>query len=137
MEDNVKKAVEEYQCSGCITGSDVECFESHTSGCGCGKHFAGTFMPPFGKIFLGMPTGFNRLGAYGEMKPNIFEKFEDGWVYDKFNVPVWKHLNEDGHTIVRGISPRINVPFLHIFLENCVEKINCELITDMDLKDMD
>ena len=38
-------------------------------------------MPPFGKIYLGMPKGFNRLGSYGEMKPNIFEKFEDGWGY--------------------------------------------------------
>ena len=35
-----------------------------------------------------MPKGFNRLGSYGEMKPNIFEKFEDGWGYDTFNVPV-------------------------------------------------
>jgi hypothetical protein len=68
------------------------------------------------------------------MKPNIFEKFEDGWGYNEFNYPAWKHLNENGHTIVRGLSPRINVPFIHIFLENCREKINCFEITETNYK---
>jgi hypothetical protein len=138
MEENVKKAIEQYQCSGCISGHNIECFKANESGgCGCGKHIAGTYMPPFGKIYIGLPKGFNRLGSYGEMKPNIFEKFEDGWGYNEFNYPVWKHLNENGHTIVRGLSPRINVPFLHIFLENCMEKINCFEITETNLKEMD
>ena len=26
MEKNVKNAIEEYQCSGCMTGSNTECF---------------------------------------------------------------------------------------------------------------
>ena len=138
MRDNIKKAIEEYQCSGCISGIDTECFgESESGGCGCGKHYAGTMVSGIGKIFLGLPRGFNRLGVYGEMKPNIFEIFADGWGYNEFNVPVWKHLNENGHTIVRGISPRINVPFIHIFLEDCREKIDCLEITDADINEMD
>jgi len=137
MKDNVKKAIKEYQCSGCMCGNNTECFEAANSGCGCGKHFVGTRKPPFGKIFLGMPKGFNRLGSYGGMKPNLFEKFEDGWGYNKFNYPVWKYLNENGHTIVRGLSPRINVPFLQVFFEDCMEKIRCLEITDADIKEMD
>ena len=39
-----------------------------------------------------------------------------GTSYNKFNVPVWVHLNKHGDTIVRGLSPRINCPFLHVFL---------------------
>ena len=139
MEDNVKKAIEEYQCSGCISGHNIECFgESESGGCGCGKHYAGTMvLPMIGKIFLGMPKGFNRLGEFVNAKPSIFEKFEDGWGYNKFNYPVWKYLNENGHTVVRGLCPRINVPFIHIFLEDCREKIDCLEITDADIKEMD
>jgi hypothetical protein len=138
LEENVKKAIKEYQCSGCMEGCDTECFGPANSGCGCGKHYAGTMIfPGVGKIFLGMPKGFNRLGKDSEMKPYIFEKFEDGWGYDKFNIPVWKHLNKDGHTIVRGLSPRINVPFIHIFLEDCREKIQCHEITDDDINEID
>ena len=138
MKENVKKAIEEYQCSGCITGCNVECFEPHSTGCGCGKHYAGTMiLPGIGKIFLGMPKGFNRLGKDGDLKPCVFEKFEDGWGYNKFNTSVWKYLNKDGHTIVRGLSPRINIPFIHIFLEDCLAKIECLEITDADINEMD
>jgi hypothetical protein len=63
------------------------------------------------------------------MKINIFEKFSDGWDYDQFNIPVWKHLDENGNTIVRGISPRINAPFLHVYSGNCLSEISCKLIT--------
>ena len=139
MEENVKKAIEEYQCSGCISGHNTECFEANENGgCGCGKHYAGTMvLPGIGKIFLGMPKGFNRLGKFVDAKPYIFEKFENGWGYDKFNIPAWKYLNENGHTVVRGLSPRINVPFIHIFLEDYREKIECIEITDADIKEMD
>lgn len=71
MKDNIKKAVKEYQCSGCINGYDpVEsgCFKPCDTGCGCGAHRAGTFMLAVGKLFLGMPKGFNRLGKDNEIK---------------------------------------------------------------------
>jgi hypothetical protein len=45
MEENVKKAIEQYQCSGCISGHNIECFGANESGgCGCGKHYAGTMV---------------------------------------------------------------------------------------------
>jgi hypothetical protein len=139
MEEKNKKAVEEYQCSGCISGSDVSCFSPNENGeVGCGKHHAGTMILGLGKVFLGMPKGFNRLGQHNELKLNIFEKFESSEErYDIFNIPAWKYLSKDGHTFVRGIMPRVNRPFLHVFLENCIDKINCLEITQKDLDKMD
>jgi hypothetical protein len=99
-------------------------------------------MAPIGAVFLGMPNGFSRLGSFDSMCLSIFPSFEafekdystpaihgpsDG--YNMWNVPVWKFLDEHGNTIVRGISPRINKPFLHVILENCLDKIDCLEIT--------
>lgn len=139
MEDKFKFAVKEYQCSGCAVGYNISCFKpNENGGLGCGRHCAGTIISTIGAIFLGMPNGFNRLGAHTKLKPNIYDTFESSeWKYDKWNVPVWKYLSKDGHTFVRGIMPRINEPFIHIFLENCIDKINCMEISQEDVDWMD
>ena len=103
----------------------------------CDKHVVGTTILGLGKIFLGMPKGFDRLGQCDNTKIYIFETLKDGWVYDKFNIPVWKYKDELGHIIVRGISPRINTPFIHVFLEDCLSKIDCIEITSTDIREMD
>jgi hypothetical protein len=91
-----------------------------------------------------MPTGFNRLGKMqGKpeyLKINIFESYahlNSIWGYDKFNIPCWKYCDEDGNTIVRGLCPRRNEPFLHVILEDCRDKINCLEITKEDIERMD
>jgi hypothetical protein len=140
MKENVIKAVEDYQCSGCVCGSNTTCFEQNDAeGIGCGKHCAGTMLiPGIGLIYLGMPKGFNRLGEYRKMQPVIFESFEEAdEPYNKFNIPVWKYLSPQGHTFVRGLRPRRNEPFIHIFLENCIGVISCLEITESDIMDMD
>lgn len=144
MDKKVSSAVERYQCSGCISGSDTSCFKLNpaTGGIGCGKHLAGTAISGVGKVFLGLPKGFNRLGHLEKMKPIIFNNFteftESDWgSYEKFNIPVWKHLDEYGNTLVRGLMPRRNEPFLHIFLENCLDKIDCLEISKEDIDQMD
>lgn len=139
MNEEVKNNIEDYQCSGCICGSDVSCFENNqTGGVGCGKHNPGTFISNIGKIYLGMPNGFNRLGFAEKMKPNIYENFESSdWHYNTWNVPVWKYKNDKGHTFVRGIMPRRNEPFLHVFLEDCLDKINCLELSKSDIEGMD
>jgi len=139
MKDEFKNAIEEYQCPGCISGYDIECFEHNTDGgIGCGRHMAGTGISSIGKIFLGMPKGFDRLGECTRLKPYIFETFESSeWKYDMWNIPVWKYKNEQGHTLVRGIMPRRNEPFIHIFLEDCISKINCLEIIQDDVNGMD
>ena len=75
------------------------------------------------------------------MKPTIFKDYQefnsDGGKYDKLNIPVWKHLDKHGNTLVRGLIPRRNEPFLHIFLENCISQIHCLEISNEDIKNMD
>lgn len=138
MKNEIKKAIEEYQCSGCMSGHNMLCFKGNQNGVGCGNHSAGTMISGIGKIFLGMPKGFNRLGECENLKPIIFETFKDSnWEYDMWNIPVWKHLNKDGHTLVRGLMPRRNEPFIHIYLENCMDKINCLEITQDNVNEMD
>lgn len=140
MKLTIKNAIEEYQCSGCVSGCDVSCFQKNSNGVGCGKHVAGTMMTGgVGRFFLGLPKGFNRIGFDDKLRPTIFESFalNTEWQYDKFNVPVWKYVNEQGHTIVRGMMPRRNLTFIHIYLENCSDKITCLEITNKDLDEMD
>jgi hypothetical protein len=139
MEEKIKNAIEQYQCSGCMNGGDISCFQSYGAGAGCGKHYTGTIIIPIGKIFPGMPKGFNRLGSYANMKPRIYEqwKAEDDH-YNTWNVPVWKYLDpETNYTFIRGICPRTTQPFIDIFLENCMDKINCLEITEEIHKFMD
>ena len=135
MNKNIENAILEYQCSGCIGANVDECYTKGTFE-ECSGHVAGTYISGVGKIFLGMPKGFNRLGNNENIKIYIFENIENEQ-YDKFNVPVWKHLNKAGHTIVRGIQPRLNYSFIHIFLEDCLDKIDCINITDDDILNMD
>jgi len=132
--DNIKK----YQCAGCVNGPEVSCYKKGRS-LACDNHIAGTrIYPGIGKVFLGLPTGFNRLGRAEHTKIHIFQNFEEcEWNYDIWNIPVWKHFDKHGNTIVRGICPRINDPWIHIFLEDCLSKINCLEITRHVIDNMD
>ena len=137
MDDRIKNAVEGYQCPGCVGGSDISCYKkSEQNDLSCSKHCAGTTLLPFvGRIFLGMPKGFNRLGRVDDMKISIFEKPED-FEFNHLNVPVWKLLDKNGNTFVRGLSPRINNPFIHIYLGDYMKDIDC-IDIEPYLKDMD
>jgi hypothetical protein len=139
VDKKVTDAIKQYQCSGCVCGHDTTCFEKNAiGGIGCGKHFSGTMILGIGKVFLGLPTGFNRLGVDDKLIPNVYNTFEESeWKYDMWNIPTWKYLNENGHTIVRGHVPRRNQTFIHIFLENCIDKIQCLEITERDIEFMD
>lgn len=132
----VMLAIKEYQCLGCVCGVDTECYLK-SNDLSCSKHVPGTMGSGIGTFFLGMPKGFCRIGMCDKIRINIFRKFEDGWGYNFLNIPVWKYLDKNGNTLVRGISPRINSPFLQIFLENCIDKIECYKITEDDLDGMD
>ena len=86
-----EEAVKEYQCPGCVSGPYEECFTEKPNNAGCAEHCPGTMMIPVGKIFLGMPKGFNRIGPVESMALDIFESIEkknEQWgTYDHFNVP--------------------------------------------------
>lgn len=132
MDKKIKEAIEKYQCVGCMSGSSVECYEKGFS-LGCQRHFPGTRILGDGKIFTGLPIGFTHLGPYDDQYILIFESYETaGFDYDFLNIPVWKYV-KDGHTFVRGLSPRINTPLIHIFLEDCSDKIDCHQLTEDNL----
>ena len=138
---NEKQIIEKYLCPGCFYGSDTECFKNSGKGreIMCSNHCAETIIHPGGKILLGMPNGFNRYGS-NDINITIFMSYEDlpsyPFNYEKFNIPVWKHF--DGEcTLVRGLSPRINKPFINIFYGDVRDKINCLEITKEDIENMD
>jgi len=135
MDNKVKEAVERYQCSGCVTGSDTTCY-LHADDLGCVYHVVGTSLLGVGNFYLGMPRGFDRLGM-AKTPIQIFKTLKYGWKYGKFNAPVWKYLDNYGNTLVRGIMPRLNLPFLHIFLGDFMKDIDCIEITAKDMEEMD
>jgi hypothetical protein len=143
MNKKIKSIIKEYQCAGCVNGCGMESFEATEikNDIACGKHCAGTMVSNAGRIFMGLPIGFNRLDDTHNLKITIFKTQSDqieAWKYDKFNVPIWKYKGENGHTFVKGLMPRLTRPFIHIILD-CPEfdEIDCIEITDKDIEEMD
>lgn len=138
------KMIEELQCPGCTLGSDRHCgsFEEENGVPNayfkCRNHSAGTRLLGVGKILLGFPRGFNRIGetdtAANVVK--LFEKTEDCWgtnANDSFDFPVWK-AKHDGRIFLRVISPRIGRVQIHaIDSEDGFENIKCRDVTDLEM----
>lgn len=140
----VLKAIETYQVPGCVNDYEEEKekgLEQDGAGVEWSSHVAGTSMTsPRGleSLYLGMPLPFSRLGE-SKTPINIFKTWgqkEDVWKYNFTNIPVWKYLDEHGNTLVRGLSPRINRPFLHVILGNHLDKINCYELTKEDINQL-
>jgi len=145
MTEKQKELVEQYQCPGCVNGCDIKCFEktpydidSCKNDWSCYKHHAGTSLLGRGSLYLGLPIGFNRLGRLNssDMSIQIFNS-EASIRSDKFNIPVWKYLDEHGNTLVRGLSPRINQPFIDIYEGDRRSEIDCLEISSGDIEKMD
>lgn len=115
------KMVQEFQCSGCTCGSSPEddCFELKTiPNCGscCKKHSAGTFVLGAGRVYLGMPKGFNKVGldqVGNERVHAIRLHYETKPKFDHLNVPVWA-MKQDGYLFVRTYCPRINQTYIDV-----------------------
>ena len=132
-------AIKEYQVPGCVSDFNENDFEQDGWGVEWSGHTPGTMMLPGGSIFLGMPTGFNKATVQDgqrHVKINIFKDWDhlqNRWSYDtQFNIPLWKHKDTLGNTIVRGACPRSNRFFLHIILGDHLDNIEClEITKDM------
>ena len=73
MDKKVSVAVERYQCSGCISGSDTSCFKENVGGgIGCGKHLAGTMITGIGSVFLELPNNSIGNGIRFNSKGDMF-----------------------------------------------------------------
>jgi len=136
-----EEAVMEYQCPGCVRGPFRTCYSKDPNqNFRCTNHTPGTITPK-GKIFLGLPAGFRRLGSNPDTKIYIFESYQSyenaQGKGDIYNIYVWKYLDQNGNTIAKGLSPRTNQIFIDVFLENCLDQINCLQITDEMIQKMD
>lgn len=114
----IEKMVNEFQCPGCVAGSDTQCgkYKLDHRGESCESHSPGTRMLGSGAIYLGMPKGFNRVGAIlDEQTHNIrlFPKGSSVDVYDHLNVPVWA-MEWEGFLFVRCFVPRRNYSFVDV-----------------------
>lgn len=122
MKTRKLKMVKEFQCPGCTLGFNTDCGlykEDNAYGDGafrCGSHVAGTFMPGVGRVFLGLPIGFNKCRGSNN-KMDVWFHLES-MSFDKFNIPVWAMV-ENGYTFVRVYSPRINYGRVHVFEGEC------------------
>lgn len=135
--------VDEFQCPGCIHGTDPETcsqFELHKEEgfFVCKNWRPSTFMGGVGRIALGLPRGFNRTGMVEfSDKPfvymRLYEKPEDMPSYDKFNIAVWA-MEKDGYLYVRCYSPRSNWLFVDVVkngkLEHAPGAINVDEFFD-------
>lgn len=127
--DNIifTQAVEKYQCPGCVAGSDTTCGKFRTSfdSKACDSHVAGTALGGVGRIYLGMPTGFDKVGQTQNNSSNIriFSAEQLKGFYDIFNVPVW-FQEIDGNLFVRCFCPRINISYVDIFIGGKADDIS-------------
>ena len=154
--ESVEYFTEIYLCPGCMHGPDTkECpnFKSSekgdTYGPVCLNHIAGTSLVNahgVERIMLGFPKGFcknfNQGSTFEKIKRDdteylFHEEFPEKEFKGIFNIPVWKHLDEHGNTLVKVLSPRINKVGISIYRGNHLNKINCMEITKEQCEDMD
>ena len=137
----MSELVKEYQCPGCVNGPYPECYTKAEYGGGCGAHCLGTSLGLHTPIALGLPRGFCRSGDGKTKYIFIFDSLEQlkeqFGEYDKFNVPVWKHLDEHSNTLIRMFQPRLNYNVVHIIKGDVMDKISANYtITAEELAQM-
>jgi hypothetical protein len=136
---NYTKAIETYQCPGCVCGGNVNCGKFSDNN-GCEEHVPGTAILGLGHILLGMPTGFNKIRE-NKVRIYIFKSFADAAeAFNKFNflnMPIWKYKDEHCNTLLRIFMPRISTSCIAVILEDCMDKIKCLEITEKELEHID
>jgi len=134
------------QAPGCYMRERYE-RGSEVKGCGCANQTPDNVRVGVGAEYPGLPEGFDRLGRYTRlmladnktelpaMRVIIFPtqaEQEDGFAYDEQTAVVWKYQQSaDTPIFIRGLMPRLNVPFIHVILRGDVGTIKGGiLITD-------
>jgi len=119
--------IEKFQCRGCVSGSDIKCgrFKLEETfgprlGVRCLSHVPGTVLIGLGAIYLGLPRGFNRVGAQiqdlsNDFKLTALRLWTVGTApkWDDFNVAVWA-MELDGVLYVRTYAPRTNRTYIDV-----------------------
>jgi len=112
--------VREFQCPGCVAGSDPETCGNYKPKDGygyyCAGHVLGTCINGAISFALGLPKGFNRptldfhdgrevTHTHSTMEIRLWTS-DTAPPWDKFNVAVWA-MERDGFLFVRTVSPRV------------------------------
>jgi len=121
MENSEKiEMIKKFQCPGCsLDCSNIEIKESGKEMFRCESHSAGTILGGVGKIYLGMPKGFDKVGAIKnnldeETTTNIrFHSEKDYSFFDKFNLPICAR-EVDGYLFIRTFCWRINRSYIDV-----------------------
>jgi hypothetical protein len=154
------RMIKEFQCAGCVCGSDpkdcgafklavVEDTFWHGAMFHCDGHIPGTNVLGVrsGLLYLGLPTGFNRVGMRfmhgcnapgeepGASRVRLFLT-PSYPTWDALNVAVWA-MRQDGHLFVRTYMPRINCAYVDVVeggdLKHCPNAIDVsKLVEEMD-----
>jgi hypothetical protein len=136
LNDVQKEMIQNFQCSGCMSGSDTNCgcFElrEHDSNGSfyCHKQYAGTTFLPGGKVYLGLPKGFNKVGDISNdvnnKRTTNIRLFENDSVvkqtYNFLNIPVWA-MQQDGYLFIRCYSPRVNISYVDVIKGGILQEI--------------
>jgi len=138
-----EELVEKFQCPGCVCGSNTRCgkYELSTYGPACKNHVPGTVSWPGGTIYLGLPTGFNKVGMLGttdfdeKSRNNTIRLWEAGTgpEFDRLNVPVWA-MEQDGFLFIRTYAPRINASYIDVVEGGTFESLDLDLRLTYDVR---
>jgi hypothetical protein len=137
----IEMMVENFQCPGCVSGVDTHCgaYKLEDTGAGkkCANHCAGTICYPAGKIALGLPKGFNKVGVLVDKVSNIRLHLDSSsFTPDNLNVAVWAMVvpyEGDNYLFVRTFCPRINYSYVDIILNASLSLVpNAINVKDID-----
>lgn len=116
--------VEQFQCPGCVCGSDSRCGEYYFDPelQRCTSHVLGTSLGLGDSFALGLPKGFNkpRLNDAETRRRNTINVrlWEAGTQpdWDHLNIPVW-FMTRENFLFVRTFAPRIDYSWIDV-IEN-------------------
>jgi len=116
----IDQMVEEFQCPGCVLGSDTSCgsYNYDANELRCISHVCGTMIGFGNTVALGLPKGFNKTGWHKDGTPRnkmSIRLYPEGQkpAWDHLNVPVWA-MEENGFLFVRTFAPRIDATWVDV-----------------------
>ena len=120
--------VKDFQCPGCVAGSDTDCGsfllkESEFGGFRCEGHVAGTRISMIGSIYLGLPKGFSRVGKDHSCCSIFLYEKEQFEYYNFCTLPVWA-MEKDGYLFVRCYMPRVNMAVVQVIKGATIEGLS-------------
>ncbi len=147
------KMINEFQCPGCTAGSGTEGCRAlkveNRDGAACDGHVPGTFRLGGPLWSLGLPKGFNQVGARyvrrhdgpdeprgGRSYIRLWPNGETPSFWNTYNVPVWAMV-KDGYLFVRTYSPRTNFGYVDVVQGGTLDMVPNAVNIEPFLDDMD